>query len=399
MKWTSTIATETVLDAAVEQAAEQVFRGLGGQEPDLLLAFVSSRHAADYPALASRLSREFESAFVFGCCANGVIGGGQEIEDRPALSLTAGVLPGVRFASTHLELTQIPPVFAERRFWEDAFKVTAEENPAFLLLADPFSFDTDGFLQGLDRAFPASVKIGGFASGAQQPGGTALYLGGKVHHTGLIALALTGDIEITTSLSQGCRPIGDPMFVTSAHDNLILKLDGRVPREILGDIFEGLSPADRRLYAEALFIGLGTPGEYNQYRRVGDFLVRSILGLDPQSGALWVASRVPANSVVQLHVRDPLSAAQDIEHTLHRHKLAAGSKVTAAVLFSCLSRGSRFYGQADHDSDAFRRIVADVPLGGFFCGGEIGQVRGTTYLHGHTSVFGTFAPKGSKHDK
>ncbi len=394
MKWTSTIATESSLGVAVEQAAEQVFKGLDRQEPDLILAFVSEEHAGEFDQLAGLLAREFEGAFVFGCCANSVVGGGKEIEDRPALSLTAAVLPNVKLAGTHLEAAQVPPVFAERRFWEDALHVPAGEEPCFLLLADPFSFETDDFLKGLDRAFPGSAKMGGLASGASQPGSGALYLDGAVHRSGMIALAMTGDIELRTAIAQGSRPIGDPMFVTSAHDNLIRELDGRIPRDILGDVFERLPPADRKLFGDALFIGLATTQDRSQYG-AGDFLVRSILGLDPQSGALWVGGRVQTNTVAQLHLRDALSAAQDLERILKTQRSTAGS-AEAALLFSCVSRGAQFYGQPDHDSNAFRRIVADVPIGGFFCGGEIGQIQGTTHLHGHTSVFGTFTPRTRK---
>ncbi len=398
MKWTSAIATDATLVEAVQQGAEQVFKGLGRQEPDLLIAFVSEEHLPEFETLGELLAREFESTFLFGCCAGSVIGGGREIEDRPGLSLTAAVLPNVRLAGTHLEAAEVPPVFAERRFWEEAMHVTAQETPGFLLLADPFSFEAEGFLKGLDRAFPDSAKIGGLASGGRQPGSTVLYLKDKVYHSGLIALALTGDIELHATLAQGSRPVGDPMFITSAHDNLIRELDGRVPREVLGEVYERLPSADRRLFSEAVYIGLAAASNPSDYR-AEDFLVRSILGLDPQSGALWVGGRVENNAVVQLHLRDAVSAAQDVERSLRAHRLAsATSTPAAALLFSCLSRGAGFYGQPDHDSNAFRRIVADVPLGGFFCGGEIGQIRGATHVHGHTSVFGTLGPRAVKRE-
>jgi small ligand-binding sensory domain FIST len=380
----------------VQQAAAQVFEELGRQEPDLLIAFVSAEHLAGFAALGALLAREFESAFLFGCCAGGVIGGGRELEDRPALSLTAAVLPDVKLHGTHFETVDVPPVFVERRMWEDTLQVGAHENPAFLLLADPFSFAADGLLKGLDRAFPGSPKIGGLASGGRQPGTTALYLNDRVYHSGLIVLSMTGDIEVHTTLAQGSRPIGDPMFVTGVHDNLIRELDGRVPREVLSAVFERLPAADRKLFSEALYIGIGAARDRSEYRS-GDFLIRSILGLDPKSGALWIGDQVEANTVVQLHLRDAVSAAQDIERSLKAHRQAlSGNEPAASLLFSCVSRGAGFYGQPDHDSNAYRRIVADIPVGGFFCGGEIGPIQGTTYVHGHTSVFGTVGPRSRK---
>jgi small ligand-binding sensory domain FIST len=69
-------------------------------------------------------------------------------------------------------------------------------------------------------------------------------------------------------------------------------------------------------------------------------------------------------------------------------------KPAGSLLFSCLGRGVHLYGRADHDTDLARSHLGDVALGGFFCNGEIGPVQGTTYLHGYTSAFGLFRPRG-----
>jgi small ligand-binding sensory domain FIST len=370
-----------------------VFAGLGRQEPDLLFVFVGADHAPRFDAVADLLLREFESAFLFGCCAGGVIGGGREIEDRPGLSLTGALLPGVKFKGTHLDAAQVPPVFAEPRVWEDTLRMTANQQPAFLVLADPFSFETEAFVRGLDRVYPLAPKIGGLASGAQQVGGTALYLGNQVHHSGCVTLALTGNIELDAVVAQGCRPIGDPIFVTMAHENLIRELDGRPPREVLARLFERLPPGDRELFSQSLFLGLAMRTDASEYQS-GDFLIRNILGMDPQSGALWVSANVPANSVVQFHLRDAATSAHDLERTLTSYGASRPLQSDAgALLFSCSGRGMGLYGQADHDSNAFRRLVGDVPLGGFFCNGEIGPIHNATYLHGYTSAFAVFREK------
>src|SRR6185503_545082 len=244
MRWASAVDTDSNLSSAVERAAGTVFAGLGRQEPDLLFVFVGADHAARFDTVTDLLLREFEGAFLFGCCAGGVIGGGREIEDRPGVSLTGALLPGVKFKGTHLDAAQVPPVFAEPRVWEDTLRMTASQQPAFLLLADPYSFETEAFVRGLDRVYPLSPKIGGLASGARQVGGTALYLGNQVYHSGCVTLALTGNIEIDAVVAQGCRPVGEPMFVTMAHENLIRELDGRPPREVLARLFERI-PARR----------------------------------------------------------------------------------------------------------------------------------------------------------
>lgn len=389
MRWASAVDTDASLNSAVERAAEKIFIDLGRQEPDLLIVFVSQEHSARFEAVSELLHREFENTFLFGCCAAAVIGGGREIEDQPAISLTGAILPGVKFRGLHLDAAQVPPVYAAPRIWEDTLHLTASQQPSFLILADPFSFETEVFVRGLDRVFPSSSKVGGLASGARQVGGTALYLGKQVHRSGAITLALTGNIEVDAVVAQGCRPIGDPMFITGAHENLIREIDGHAPRDVLADLFERLGPSDRDLFSQSLYLGLALRKDASEYVP-GDFLIRNILGMDPQSGALWVNAHIPANSVVQFHLRDAATSALDLERALTAYKASQFSPAGGALLFSCAGRGIGLYGQADHDSNAFRRLIADVPVGGFFCNGEIGPVHNATYLHGYTSSFAVF---------
>ncbi|MBB6094822.1 small ligand-binding sensory domain FIST [Povalibacter uvarum] len=393
MRWASAIDTDALLSAAVTHAAAKIFKGLGNQEPDLLTVFVSAHHAARFEELTHLLMREFDGSYLFGCCAGGVIGGGKEIEDRPCLTLTGALMPGVRMKGVHLDAAQVPPVYAEPRVWEDAMHLTANQQPSFLILADPFSFETETFVKGLDRVFPISPKIGGLASGARQVGGSALYLGKEMYRSGAIALSLTGNVQIDTIVAQGCRPVGDPMFVTMAHENLIRELDGRAPRDVLAALFEQLPGTDRELFSQSLFLGLAMRPDANQYVP-GDFLIRNILGMDPQSGALWVNAHVPTNSVVQFHLRDASTSAYDLERALTHYRTATlSAPPSGALLFSCAGRGYDLYGQPDHDSNAFRRLVADIPIGGFFGNGEIGPVQNSTYLHGYTSAFAVFSER------
>jgi small ligand-binding sensory domain FIST len=390
MRWASAVDTDSSLDSAVERAAEKIFNDLGKQDPDLLFVFVSSEHAARFEAVAELLRREFDGTFLFGCCASAVIGGGKEIEDRSAISLTGALLPGVRLRGTHLDAAQVPPIYAEPHVWEDVLHMTANQQPSFLILADPFSFETEALVKGLDRVFPASTKIGGLASGARQVGTTALYLGDRVYHSGAVTLALTGDIQVDAIVAQGCRPVGEPMFITASHENLIREIDGSAARDVMSDLFEKLSPADRDLFSQSLFLGLAMRPDASEYAP-GDFLIRNILGMDPQSGALWVNAQVPPRSVVQFHFRDAAASALDLERALLEYRKSPKyAPCSGALLFSCSGRGADLYGQPDHDSNAFRRLIADVPLGGFFGNGEIGPVQDNTFLHGHTSAFAVF---------
>jgi small ligand-binding sensory domain FIST len=136
----------------------------------------------------------------------------------------------------------------------------------------------------------------------------------------------------------------------------------------------------------SLFMGLGMRDGEREYRR-GDFLVRNLIGVDPATGAIAVGAPLHTGQVVQFHLRDAETSATDLVEMLGQHDQVPPA---GALLFSCVGRGRLLYGQANHDSGAFRTAMGAIPLGGFFCNGEIGPVHRRTFLHGYTSSFALF---------
>ena len=193
-------------------------------------------------------------------------------------------------------------------------------------------------------------------------------------------------------LAQGCRPIGDPLFVTACDGNLISELDGRPPKELLTALFATLDEADRARFGDALCIGLALPGP-RQTVGAGDFLMRNVLGLDPDSGALWIGSRIAPNAIVQFHLRDGQAASDELEERLAT-SLAGDSPPSAALLFACVGRGRNMFGVSGHDSGTLRRMI-DIPVAGMFSAGEIAPVQGATFVHGYSSVFGLIRPRAA----
>jgi small ligand-binding sensory domain FIST len=383
MKWASTVSTEPKLEDAVVEVVSRVLQVLG-QSPDLAAVFVSEHHREHYERLPVELASRLRARVLLGCSAGGVIGGGREVEQAPGVSLTAAVLPGVTLTGFQLadceELTQ--PAWRRR---VGGFG----EAPDFLLLADPFTFDVETFVHGLDAEFPVSAKVGGLASGGRQPGDNVLYLSNDAHRSGCVGVALAGDVRVDTLVAQGCRPIGEPMFVTRCHANVIYGLDGRAPLEVLQDLYGRIERRDQELFRHSLFVGLVMREKSDVYRQ-GDFLIRNIIGLDSERGTLAVGAAFSEGTIVQFHLRDAATSAADLDEILSQLDPEQRSATRGSLLFSCLGRGRHLYGRADHDTDAFRRHLGDVPLGGFFCNGEIGPVHGTTFLHGYTSSFGLF---------
>ena len=128
----------------------------------------------------------------------------------------------------------------------------------------------------------------------------------------------------------------------------------------------------------------------------GDFLIRNLMGVDQKSGALSVGTMLRTGQLVQFHLRDKIMSAEDLNQLLSKHnEQAKAHPASGALMFSCMGRGQGLYGEADHDSRIFKNKMGDVPMGGFFCNGEIGPVGNATFLHGYTSSFGIFSPRDS----
>jgi small ligand-binding sensory domain FIST len=392
MRWASAVSEHTDAQGAAEEVAAAVRGELGGA-PDLAVLFCGDAYAPEIVRISACLRDGLGGGMLLGCTARSVIGAGREIEGRPALSLTAARLPQVSVRSLRVAGDGFPQ---GADAWRDAFEIDPAARPHFLLLADPFSCDVEALVQQLDRDFPGAVSVGGLASGADRPGENALLLEHRIHADGLVGVALWGNLVVDGVVAQGCRPIGQPMFVTRCRGQLLTELDGRPPMDILRALFEASDARDQMLMQSALFLGIEMGPEQHEYRR-GDFLIRPLIGAEPEIGALAVSAPLRDGLIVQFQVRDARTSAEDLEERLARYRdmPGPGGDPCGALLFSCLGRGAGFYGTADHDTEAFRRHLGALPLGGFFCNGEIGPVEQRSFLHSYTSSFGIFRPLSS----
>jgi small ligand-binding sensory domain FIST len=176
--------------------------------------------------------------------------------------------------------------------------------------------------------------------------------------------------------------------VTKAERNIILELDEQVPLVVLRNLISSLSEEEKMLTQHSLFVGLAM-NEFQLSLKQGDFLIRNLLGVDPSAGAIAIGDRVRPGQRLQFHLRDAQASAEDLELILqeYQEQSTSGSSPLAALMFSCVGRGAGLYGKANFDSELFKRYFHDIPMGGYFCAGEIGPVSGRTFLHGYTSVF------------
>ena len=364
---------------AVAQATE----ALGDASPSLAVLFASARFLAVAEDLVAAIAEQTGPLPLIGCVGEAVAGGAREVESEPAVSLWlgAGLGPVETFA---MEFIRTPSggAYGGYRFPRDAAGV-------HLMICDPFTFPADGLLTHLNEQVPGAVVMGGMASAARAPRQSRLFLDNRVLSAGAVGVHLP-NAEVHPLVAQGCRPIGDAYIVTRADGSLIHELGGRPPLVRLRDMAAALPSRDQELLAQGLQLGV-VIDEYRAEPGQGDFLIRGVVGADPDSGTIAVGDQIQVGQTVQFHVRDAQSADEDLRRALERELAALGGRRPAgALLFTCNGRGSRLFTEPDHDTGLIAATLGDIPLAGFFCAGELGPVGGQNFLHTFTASIALF---------
>ncbi|MGB3136431.1 MAG: FIST N-terminal domain-containing protein, partial [Nodosilinea sp.] len=309
MEWVNAVSTCPSLEGAVKDVVEQL-KGRLTAAPDLGLVFISSSFTSEFARLLPLLQSLLPVQTLVGCSGGGIVGTPaqgkpQELEDTPALSLTLARLPGVSVRSFHLSSSDLPDLDSPPAAWSELVGVAPELNPQFVLMADPFSSSINDLLQGLDFAYPGGVKIGGLAGVDGFSRHSGLFCDRTLHSEGIVGVALSGPVVLDAIVAQGCRPIGSVYRVDKAERNILLTLgsaddNARPPLELLQELFETLSESDRKLAQSSLFIGIAQDSFKLTLDR-GDFLIRTLLGVDPKMGAIAVGDRLRPGQRVQFH--------------------------------------------------------------------------------------------------
>jgi small ligand-binding sensory domain FIST len=372
--------------AAARAACAEARAGLGGLTADLVVVFATPDLMANAAGIAAVISADLTPRVLIGCTAEAVIGVRREVESGPGLTVWAASLPGARVEPFALDAAHAPDGDTVMTGWpphaDPAGPDGIAEEATTILLADPFTFPPDA-LAGADGTAPRRSIVGGMASGGRAPGDHRLIIGERVLTAGAVGVVVPGAVPV---VSQGCRPVGPEMTITEGADGVVAALAGRPALERVREVIEALPPGDRALVDQGVLAGIVIDGNKPQLEQ-GDFLIRGILGGDPESGAIAVGERVRVGQVMRLQVRDHGSADADL-----RSALAALPRGAAggALVFTCNGRGTNMFPAPNHDADVLADALGDIPVAGLFCNGEIGPVGGRAHMHGFTATIAVF---------
>ncbi|MCA1646856.1 MAG: FIST C-terminal domain-containing protein [Chloroflexi bacterium] len=366
--------------SALGQALDGALGPLRSAAPDLLVLFVSAAYGDDYAEVLDAAAQRSAAREIAGCSASGVIAQEREVEDQPgvaalALRLPPGALLAVRQAPDNQPVTAA---------W---LGMDVRACKGLIVLADPFTTDAPTLIEGLEHAYPGVPIVGGMATGHRGVHATSVFHGRHVS-TGALVIGLGGKVGLRPVVSQGCEPIGENWTITDAEGHVVKAIGGRPAYELLVEMVRGLDAERRARVNGNLLVGLAMDEYRDEFRR-GDFLIRNLMGVDPQTGAIAIAAHARIGQTLQFQIRDARAADEELRTMLG---VAAGlEEPAAALLFACNGRGIGLFGSPDHDVRSVRSLLGPVPLAGLFCNGEIGPVGASTYVHGLTASLALIA--------
>lgn len=386
-------------------------------DPTLGLIYITDHYAVHAQDILEYLSDELPEVTDWaGTVGIGVAVQNAEYFDEPALAVMLCDLP----ADQYRVFSGVAPLGG-------VFKAHTA-----LVHADPREPDLPDLIQELARRTTAGYLFGGLAVSRSDAVQFAVTGNGNlpgqgrargVFKGGLSGVAFASGVPLLSRVTQGCLPVSPVHEITGADGHVVLTLDGEPALEVLlrdlGITLELGGPQRSPALQQALsvvrstLVGLNASGG-DSVDRTGHFgadvLVRHIVGLDPARRGVAVAQPVEPGMQLSFCRRDVQAARTDlmricaeIREELEPESLAldeagAGASVAAhalpdaarrirgAVYVSCSGRGGPHFGGPSAELQIVRHALGDVPLVGFFAGGEIAR----HHLYGYTGVLTVF---------
>ena len=341
--------------------------------------YVSNELAAMLPEIGTALNEITGIHHWIGCVGMGICGndgtapkGGVEYHGRPAIAILRAVASAESFHIISAQPGKIDPLRHMIRPW------LQQHHPGFAVVhGDSRCNDLVELLE--DVAEVSGCFLVGGVSGFGGRQDISDQLAPLPVHGGVSGVLLGGALEIATGLTQGCTPIGPMRTITTSDHNLVMTLDDQPALQaLIHDMGPELAQNFNKI-GGSIFAGRIVP-------KMRDYLVRSLLGIDPQRGFLAISDLVEDGEKLIFCRRDSASAQNDMRRMVEDLRRRAGKPPRAGLYYSCVARGPHQF-DANHGEIAIiHEILGDFPLIGFFGNGEIAQNQ----VFGHTGVLTLF---------
>lgn len=352
--------------ANASSALEECLAQLGDIPATASLGFlyVTDAHAAQLNFILHNLKSRTPLSHWVGSVGLGICCTRHEYLQEPAMALLLTDIPKSHYQLFH-SVDDIPGINA-----------TAGVQVA-VVHGDP----RNGQLPKLIEQLPDRIGNGYLVGGLTSSSSYHYQVADEITEGSLSGVIFDGQVGIVTGLTQGVSPLGKTHQITECDGNIAIRIDHRPALDVLKeDIGEVLA---RDLSRIGGYIFAGFPVKEAD---TGDYLVRNLLGIDPDSGAIAIGEYLQPDAPIMFCKRDRNSAEEDLRRMVDRVHARASLKIKGGLYFSCLGRGEHMFGKRSREMELIADRIGDVPLAGFYANGEISGNR----LYGYTGVLTLF---------
>lgn len=340
----------------------------------LALIYADHTLAADADRMVDYLRGHTGIAHWVGTVGLGICSTGREAYDTPSAAVLVTELGDDQF----LPLPPIPDNESLDEFlqasaaWRDGHAAGVA-----IVHGDPGNDRLPQLIEGLADGMDGGYLVGGLTSSE----GLQVQIVDRAVGGGLSGVLLSGEVPLVTGISQGCALIGARRSITACERNIIAEIDGRPALEVLKQDIGEVLARDLTRIGGYIFAALPIRGS-----DTGDYLVRNLIGVDPDQGLLAIGDLVETGMAIQFAKRDAQTARADLERMLEDVKARLPGPAKGAIYHSCLGRGRHLFGEDSAELRLVAEHLGDVPLVGFYANGEISHRR----LYGYTGVLTVF---------
>lgn len=307
-----------------------------------------------------------------GCVGMGLCSNGVETYDEPALSVLTTSLSADDFRVIQAQTEDRSDWLAATREWREQHLASVA-----VVHADPSCIDLPDQLSQFSEELLGGFLVGGIASAESLP----VQIADRAVGSSLSGVLLSSSVSIQTGLSQGCTLIGHRHQITQCERNVIQTIDDRPALEVFKEDIGEILARDLSRLGGYIFAALPISGS-----DTGDYLVRNLVGLDPDQGLLAIGDLVEPGMEIQFARRDAETAREDLAQMIEGLKQRLPSEPKGALYHSCLGRGRHLFGDGSAEMKLVGKLLGDVPIAGFYANGEISHNR----LYGYTGVLTVF---------
>lgn len=329
--------------------------------------------AVDAADILGYLRRHSPVQHWVGSVAEGIIGTGTEIYDTPAVSLLITDLSEEQFRVIPGLMRGTAAFMQDQRAWLQANLCLFS-----VIHGDPSNQKMPQFIAQMSQGLEGGFLVGGLSSGDS---GSFVHIADEVTEGGLSGVLFSGGVPVVTGLSQGCSLIGSRHEITEAEENVIARLDDRPALDVLLEDLGDEAGGNLQSIDGSVFVALPIRGS-----DTGDYMIRNLLGADPDEKLLAVGDYLDTSMDLQFARRDENSARDDLVRMLSDVKSRLTGRPKGALYFSCLGRGRNLFGNESEELQMIRDEFGDMPIAGFYANGEISYNR----LYGYTGVLAVF---------